>query len=485
MIRPSRRSFLWSSLSGAAGLALSARSYARVLGSNEELRLGFVGLRSRGAQLLAEFKKIGGVRVVGLCDVDAKVRAQRVGEAEKRGEQVFACADARELFAREDVDAVVIATPNHTHSLLAIWALQAGKHVYVEKPVSHNVWEGRQLVGWAQKTGRLCEAGTQSRSSAGLQEAAAYLRSGALGKPLAAHGLCYKPRRSIGVVEGDVLLGAEIDYDLWSGPAPKVPLRRKNLHYDWHWVFATGNGDLGNQGIHQMDIARWMLGYDALPPRVLSIGGRVGYRDDGDTPNTQLVLLDYASAPIVFEVRGLPESKELQDERWEKSMPSWRGARVGVVVLCEGGSLVIPNYTSARALDPEGKELAKFQGEDALPANFVAAVQANDARRLAAPVLEGHLSSALCHLGNISYQLGSTAGPEELRARARSSAPLEDAYARMEEHLVKNGIEPGAMRLGAALELDAPAERFRGAPEADALLTRAYRAPYVVPAADA
>ena len=192
---------------------------------------------------------------------------------------------------------------------MAVLAIQAGKHVYVEKPVSHNVSEGRRIVEAARTHNRICQAGTQSRSMSGMRESIEFVHNGGIGKVRLARGLCYKPRPSIGKVTGEQALPTTIDYDLWCGPVAKEPLRRKSLHYDWHWVQSTGNGDLGNQGIHQMDVCRWALGETGLPRAVRSVGGRLGYDDDGNTPNTQFAVFDYEKAPLVFEVRGLPREK--------------------------------------------------------------------------------------------------------------------------------------------------------------------------------
>ena len=212
------------------------------------------------------------------------------------------------------------------------------------------------MVEAARKLNRIVQAGTQRAPAAALAEGMQWVREGHIGKILRARGLCYKPRPSIGKVDGPQPIPPGIDYDLWCGPAPKEPLMRKRLHYDWHWVWPTGNGDLGNQGIHQMDMARWVLGETALSPRVLSVGGRLGYVDDGTTPNSLIVFHDYPTAPLIFEVRGLPASAD--SKRWT----SITGVDIGLVVDCEGGSMVIPNYTGAKILDKDGKEIKKFSG---------------------------------------------------------------------------------------------------------------------------
>ena len=268
--------------------------------------------------------------MAAVCDVDPAVLGHVVETVGKKGQAVRGFQDVRELLACKDIDAVTIATPNHWHSLAAIWACQAGKDVYVEKPVSHNIFEGRQLVRAARKYQRMVQVGTQARSNPDLIEAVAWVRAGNLGKIQYARGTCYKPRMSIGK-GGDGPIPPGLDYDLWLGPAPKKPLTRKNLHYDWHWMYDYGNGDLGNQGVHEMDIARWFLGQAAVSPRVISIGGRLGYDDDGQTPNTQLVYHAYQGPPLVFEVRGLPKSKEFQaaGQRGARTWTRWTASAAG------------------------------------------------------------------------------------------------------------------------------------------------------------
>src|SRR3989442_7302858 len=257
-----RRNFLKTTAPGAAAVGLPACSWASAKGANEAIRVAVVGFGGRGADHISGMRGLANknVRIVALCDVDSKILNAGVESFAKRNEKVERYTDIRRLLEDKDVDAINIATPNHWHSLATIWAVQAGKDVYVEKPVSHNVWEGRKSVEAARKYGKIVQTGTQSRSSNGIKEAIEWVRAGNLGKITIARGLCYKRRPSIGKTVGEQPIPPGVDYDLWCGPAPKEPLRRKKLHYDWHWVWPTGNGDLGNQGIHQMDISRWALG---------------------------------------------------------------------------------------------------------------------------------------------------------------------------------------------------------------------------------
>jgi predicted dehydrogenase len=476
-----RRQFLKSSALGASCLAvapaLAAQPGDKPAGANGDIRFAVVGFNGRGGGHLSGMREVQGTRLAALCDVDSNVLAGEISKSEKRGEKVEGYKDIRKLLENKDIDAVTFATPNHWHSLGAIWAVQAGKDVYVEKPVSHNVWEGRQLVKAARKYERIVQAGTQSRSSRGIQDAIDWMRERHVGKLLRVRSLCYKRRPSIGKVDGPQPIPANIDYDLWCGPAPNGPLMRKRLHYDWHWVWPTGNGDLGNQGIHQMDIGRWILGETQLSPRVWSLGGRFGYEDDGTTPNTQIVFHDYKAAPLIFEVRGLPESAA------SKEMDRYHGADIGVVAECEGGFIVFYSNSQAKAFDKEEKLLKEFKGISSHFENFVKAVRSRKMTDLHADILEGHLSSALCHTGNISYRLGKPHSPEEVREAVRSNAALAESLGRMESHLGANNVqlEKTPATLGVVLNMDPATERFVGNKEADQMLTCEYRSPFVVP----
>jgi predicted dehydrogenase len=490
-----RRTFLKSSLAATAALSLPARIYSASKGANGDLRFGAVGIRGRGQDNINGLLACKGVRITAICDVDASVLAKAKDELARKGHQVETYTDIRKMLESSEVDLMATATPNHWHALASIWAIQAGKDVYVEKPVSHHVWEGRQIVEAARKYGKICQTGTQSRSSIGLHQAVKWTQEGNLGKLLWARGTCYKRRASIGKVEAEQPWPEGVDKDLWFGPAPITPLRRKQLHYDWHWVWDTGNGDLGNQGIHQMDIARWFMGENALSPALFSIGGRLGYIDDGETPNTMFVVHDYAKAPLIFEVRGLPARANAKD------MDSFRGASVGVLLQYEGGRVLVPSYSAAAAFDKEGTMIKRWgtfaapkdgpdpgapdnSGQESHYANFVRAVRSRKQSDLTAGILEGHLSSALCHTGNISYLLGRKAAPGAIREKIKADSEALDSFGRMAEHLKLNevNIEADQLTLGEFLKMDPAIERFIGNAAADKLLTREYRAPFVVPA---
>ena len=495
----SRRSFLQrSALITAVAGTWSAHSWAQVAGANSDVRVAVVGLNGRGLQHLKSLAAVPGVRIAGICDVDTAVLdGAGAWFVENKRPQPTRYTDLRALLDAADVDAITVATPNHWHALAGIWACQAGKDVYLEKPVSHNVWEGRQLVAAAAKYDRVVQAGTQIRSGEGMREAVAWVQSGALGAITVARGFCYKRRMSIGLTSGPQPVPETVDYNLWLGPAPDAPPHRGRFHYDWHWMDAYGNGDVGNQGIHQMDVARWFLGESGLPRHTLSIGGRLGYVDDGETPNTQVVVHDYATAPIVFEVRGLPakadpnatqsgESGAEAAGRASNTMDNYRGVRVGNVIDCEHGSVVTDGYFGAKAFDADGQLLRTFKGEDRMMQNFIDVVRSRRMAELYGPIEEGHISSALCHLGIISHQLGHAAAPGAMRERIAGDDTLTEAYARMAAHLHANRVDLDTtpLTLGQPLALEPGAERFRGegAAAANALLTRVYRAPFAVPA---
>jgi len=480
-----RRQFLEDSMFAAAAAA-AAGSPARLLfaddepqskSPNERLNVAVVGTKGRGGSHIGAFAGRKDTVITYAVDVDSKIGNGRVAEIEKRqGVRPKWVEDIRQALDDKSVDIITVATPNHWHSLAAIWAMQAGKDVYCEKPVSHNVSEGRRAVEAARKYKRICQTGTQCRSNPGMREFMDYVQSGKIGDVKVGRGLCYKRRPSIGP-KGNYPIPPEINYDLWSGPAPILPLTRENLHYDWHWIWAYGNGDLGNQGIHQMDLARWGLAAKELCKATFSYGGRLGYEDAGETANTQVCVHDYGNKTLVFEVRGL---------RTERYM----GAGVGVIFEGTEGYAVTPSYEGGTIFDKDGKEVAKFyDGKDDYHfANFIKAVRSRKLTDLNADIEEGHLSSALCHLGNISYRLGSQMTPDELDkslADFKTTDNAKDTLERTIAHLKDNGVDMASTKLqvGPVLPFDPQSETFVGNDKANAMLTREYRKPFVVPAA--
>jgi len=476
-----RRHFLQDSAAFAAALAVLGPSRGRLIAAdaksekgdvNDQLRVACVGVKGRGRDHIGGFAGKNNCIVSVICDCDEGVVGPALSQAEKaQGKPAKYVQDIRKVLEDKSIDIVSIATPNHWHALAAIWALQAGKDVYVEKPVSHNVSEGRRIVEAARKFNRICQAGTQSRSMAGMRQAMDFIHAGKLGKISLARGLCYKPRGSIGKVEGEQALPKTIDYDLWCGPAPKKPLMRKSLHYDWHWIWDYGNGDLGNQGIHEMDKARWGLNKNTLPNSVVSVGGRFGYIDDGQTPNTQVSVYDYGDAQLIFEVRGLKTD-------------ALKGASVGNIFYASEGYMVVPSYSKAIVYSPKGEVIKTFGGGEDHFGNFVKAVRSRKREELNGEVLEGHLSSALCHLGNISYRLGK----EEMFSKGTKAfgdnKEAAETFARMEDHLKDNSVklDETKYRVGRSLKINAKAETFVNDKEADAMLTREYRKGFEVPA---
>jgi predicted dehydrogenase len=483
----SRREFLSTAAAAASAAALglnwTSRSFAQ---STADIRVAQIGFNGQGASHIRS-----GIRnLVALCDVDEQVLSAKAAEiSERNNKKVDTYTDFRKLLDRQDINAVSIATPNHTHAWITILAAQAGKDVYVEKPASHNIWEGRQMVAAAKRYNRIIQCGTQCRASSSLREAAQWVHAGNLGKIEYAIGTCYKPRKSIGKIDSPLAIPETLHYDLWCGPAEKKDILRPKLHYDWHWDWNTGNGDMGNQGIHQMDIARWFLGEPALAPRVISIGGRLGYEDAGNTPNTQTIFLDYANAPLIFETRGLPRSKLAQQDWSQRAMDRLRGSDIGVIVQCEKGYVLVPSYTSAEAFDKKGNSIKAWSIRDdpfrLHQANWLAAVAARDASKLFAPIHEGHVSSSLCHIGGISHQLGKPATAAAIADAIKGNEPLAVSFDRMAGHLRANGVDIDARRgvitLGPWLEVDPATETFVNNDAASELRTRKQRDGYAVP----
>ena len=489
--RPTRRSFLHTAGVTAAAAAVApytgfAAPRAGV-GPNETLRVAVLGLRNRGSgSHIANYLKLGerggNVEVAAVCDPDAKLlRTSGESPVEKKtGKKPAAHLDYRRILDDDSIDVVSIASPNHWHALQAVNAIQAGKHVYVEKPVSHNVVEGRRIVQAARKYGKLCQYGAQCRTMQGTREMVEAVLDGAIGEVKLARGLCYKRRPSIGEQSEPLQFPSQIDRNLWVGPARDEPIFRPeistagiyNPHYDWHWDFNTGNGDLGNQGIHQMDICRWGLAVDGLGESVSSYGGRLGYEDAGNTPNTQVSVHYYPGGKrIVFETRGL-------------EVEGLKGNRVGVIFYGSEGKAVQNGYGSSTIFDPDGAVVREIRGGSDYDhyENFVNAVRAGDMSMLTADIEDGHLSSALCHLGNIAYRLGEEAPLEEIR-EAQSDEVEKETLAETVDHLRFNGVDllETPLTLGKTLAL--AGERFTGdhADAANDLLSREYREPFVLP----
>jgi predicted dehydrogenase len=451
-----RRDFIKKSLAGTAGIAIgglgfSAKSYGSVIGANERVTLAVIGIRGQGGGHIntwCSLKENRNVYLKTLCDVDESLFAERAKTVEKSmGKKPVTEWDMRRVFEDKEIDAVSFATPNHWHALGSIWACQAGKHVYVEKPSSHNVFEGRKMIEAARKYNRRVQVGFQNRSIANVMEAMKFLHEGGIGEVYMSKGLCYKPRDSFGI-SANSNPPASLHYDMWLGPAPYRAYNEKRGHYNWHWHWDTGNGDTGNQGPHQFDIARWGLNKNEHPVKIYSTGGIYGISPkecSQETPNTQTSLFTYSDGKVLeFETRG-------RFTHGESSLD----IKIGNIFYGTDGYLELNGSTwkafRQREREPfagsskESSEVPKDPTFRAAPggaehyANFIDAIRAGSDYNLNCDIQEGHFSSALPILANISY------------------------------------------RLKRDLNFMGDYERFANDPEADLMLTRNFRPPYVVP----
>ena len=431
----SRRRFLGQAAIAGSLVYPVVRHSLRAAGSaNNDIRFAVIGLGNKGRGHVRDLLRQPGVRLVALCDVDPERLAAQVAVAKEAGLTPFANLDPRRVLERADVDAVIIATPNHWHAVLTVWSCRAGKDVYVEKPISHTFWEGSQMVAVARETGRIVQSGTQYRSDEGLREAARWIAEGHIGKPASAHVLWYEYRPGIGQVAP--YTPGNLNYDLYCGPAEAELLTRPKLHYDWHWFWSTGDGDLGNSGIHPIDACRMLAGITGLPKRGLCLGGRFAVDDSAQTPNTQLTLIDYPGLPMVIENRNLPMKAGV------RAMDQHRGIREGFILDCEGGS-----FAGLRGggwiYDRDGKRVRQFVGDGGSGhlANFVDAVRSCKTSALHAPVSEGHVSSVFCHLGNVSWRLGRNASLASCREAVRGHTHAEAVIDRLAHHLKANEVD--------------------------------------------
>jgi predicted dehydrogenase len=397
-----------SSAALAGGALRSARASA-----NDTVRIACVGLRGRGGNHLDGYSNLANVEIAALCDVDDSVLAKRVKQLEGNGKKKPATyKDLRKLLENKEIDAISIATPNHHHTLQTIWACQAGKDVYVEKPCSHNMFEARQIVAAAQKYNRVVQHGSQSRSSAALREAVAKLNDGSIiGDVYMARGLCFKWRNTINRTPVEPV-PAGVDYDLWLGPAPKREFTKNHFHYNWHWFWDYGNGDLGNQGIHEVDIARWGLGVK-YPTKVSCIGGHFMFDDDQETPNTLTATYEFNQGGkkrmMVFEVRHWMSNHEAGIGDAKSKSGRKDPNTIGNLFYGSKGHLAIDGYATYKTWlgqnqDPGPED---HKGGDHF-ANFIDVVRSRKKEDLHAPIEEGAISTTLVHLANISYRLGRT-----------------------------------------------------------------------------
>jgi predicted dehydrogenase len=420
--------------SAAAGLA----GRALIASPNDTVRVACVGVRSQGREHLRHYGKMQNVEIAAICDVDESVLNSRLADVEAMGrKRPTPYKDLRKLLEDKSIDAVSIATPNHSHTLQTIWACQAGKHVYVEKPCSHDMFEARQIVAAAKKYDKLVQHGTNSRSSGSARDAVRRMKEGLLGDVYMARGLCFKARNTIGRKRVEPV-PAGVDYDQWLGPAPLHEFTPNRFHYNWHWFWDYGNGDLGNQGIHQVDVCRWGLGV-GYPTKVSAIGGHFMFDDDQETPNTLTVTFE-------FNEGGKKVMMEFAVRHWfsnhEAGIAAGDSNCVGAIFYGSKGYLSVDaeDFGKYRTFLGKAQE-AGPSGDDIGDnwANFIAAVRSGKHEDLNAPIEEGAVSTTLVHLANISYRVGRT------------------------------------------LHFDADSYSCVGDEEANTMFRRKYREPYVVP----
>ncbi len=482
-----RRGFMKGSLAAGLGMALTSPA-SRVRGANDEIRAAVIGINGRGGSHISAFEEIDGVRVVALCDVDRNVLNRKATAfEEKYGRKVDTYVDLRKMLEDKNIDVVGIATTNHWHALATIWACQAGKDVYVEKPCSHNVFEGRKCVEAARKYKRIVQHGTQSRSSRGWARQVAAIASGKYGKLLVSKGAASKNGRgrwSIGfkpIKEPP----ANLDYDIWLGPAAEQPYHENLVHYNWHWFWDFGNGEIGNQGVHQMDIARWAIPGSTLPRSVISMGGRwvesteghPPFTDQAQTPNCQLTIMDFGGPLLVFEVIGLVDRVGVDGKKYPPNVGNEFYLEAGTI---RGGKFYRKDSDEAEDLVDVEVEM----GPGGHFENFIHAVRSRKVEDLNADIAVAHPSAACCHLGNISYRLGrqvaGTTRPDVLD-KHEEIARSWDRVLETVKGAIGLDVSKGTYQLGPMLTFGPEGEKFVGNAEADKLLTRPYREPFVVP----
>jgi hypothetical protein len=494
-MQTNRRKFLKTSIVSAAGISFAGKNIvfdtsSRIIGANDAINVAVIGVRGHGITHIEAYKKEPNVNLLALCDVDDLYLQQRLNELKKENINARGYRDMRELFDNKDIDAVSVVIPNHWHSLATVWACQAGKHVCVEKPVSHNIWEGRKMVEAARKYKRLVQADLDSRSNLANEEAFDYMHK-EMGKILLVRIVNYKRRKSIGKTIGPGTIPNTIDYNLWTGPRSITPLLRENLHYDWHWQWATGNSELGNNGPHQLDLCRWGLRKKSLPKSVFSFGGRYGYIDDGETPNTQVACYDYDGIPVIYDSRGLGEYPETDNMDGitiytatgkKVKHPYKGGANCTIAFICEKG------YIFEKSLyDNDGNKIKDFKKEGLAgpQASFIHALRTGKQDDLKTEIEEGHLSTSLCHMGNISYQVGDLHPVEELITLTKTYPFLYQVFKDMEEHLMKHGVDLKKEKIiiGKPLSMDSKIERFVGdySSIANLFIKDTYREPFMIP----
>ncbi len=482
-----RRNFLKRGLAVGATTALPSTFFiGNSFSANDTIGIGIMGMGWRGGQLSDSFIKQQGCRIVAIADPDKTLAAKASNFEGAKGYNDF-----RKMLDDPRVDVVVVSTCNHWHCLASIMAMQAGKDVYVEKPLSHTQWEGRQVVNAARKYKKVVQLGTQHRSDLQLQLAAKKFlhEDKKLGKILYVQANRLGVREPIGKRQTPLEISKDIDYNLWLGPAADQPIFRDKLHYDWHWDFNTGNGEMGNWGVHIMDDVRNVCYQDSviLPKRILAVGGRAAWGDAGNTPNVHFVCFDTGTFPTILALSNMTQVPNKKDSWSVKADRDFSGPESGYVVACEGG-YYLGQRGSGKAIDLQGKEIAKFRGGDRVflhTGNFLKAVRKQDNSMLNAEVEVGHASTGWCNLANVAFQVGETYS----RDIAESILPKSDVWGKildnMEEQLgnFKVSMKDPCIKMSQILTHDPQTERFVGehAAEANKHLKRAYRDPFVVP----
>ncbi|MDR1484963.1 MAG: Gfo/Idh/MocA family oxidoreductase [Planctomycetaceae bacterium] len=507
----SRRRFVEDSMisimaTGSIGL-LNSSAFAQeasvvpaVIGANETVGVAIIGAGGRAGDHIRGYKNNPRVKILYICDPDSKRVEEKCSIIERElGYRPKGVADFRKALDDKNVVAISGATTNHWHALASVWGLQAGKHVFMEKPLTHNIHEGKAIVAAAKKYKLVFQTGTQCRSAKNVINVVKYVHDGGIGDVKLARGICYKRRKAIGAL-GDYPIPPDVNYDLWSGPAQIKPLTRKNFHYDWHWQRYYGNGDLGNQGPHQTDIARWFLNIDRFPNAVISYGGRLGYDvekndpnyiDAGDAANTEVSIYDYGDRSIVFETRGLATPPILIP-----NVPN-AGTLVGVIAYgtkgyaLQGFALKGQSYSQSAIFDLDGNLVKKFTSGENHYANFIDAVIKNDPAAVNADARCGALSAAVSHLGNISYYLNekNKISVDELKKELKNIKSLDDNEATLDrtvEHLRNNKVDldKTPLSLGVLLKIDVSKEEFIDNQKANSMLSRDYRKGFEVPDPD-
>ncbi len=481
MARLSRRHFLKGTALAAGSFYISSNLKAQ--SANRNVGMAVIGLNGKGKSAIKDVLRTEGSRLVAICDVDSEILRKRAADIEsEHGIKVKTYTDYREILDSKDIDAIIITTPNHWHALMAIQGCQAGKDVYCEKPVCHNIWEGRRIIEAAEKYGRIVASGFQNRSDDGLLEAFPYILEGNVGKIQMVRGLCYKNRTGIGKRSTPLMPPSNVDYNLWLGPAQDEPIYRDRLHYDWHWSWNTGNGDIGNQGPHEFDLIRWILGDPEHPKEVVSFGGRFAWNDAGQTPNMQIASLSWGTIPVLFEVRDLYINPETP------APSSYKGRRIGVIITCEGGE-----FNGGRGggilYDNQGKKMKSWKGDagfDHFP-NFIRAVKDRNSENLRSPIESGFKSSCLAHMCNISYRTGQEVNPKRVENFVAKDDTLQETYDRFHKHLRDWNVDFKSDRwtMGRKLKFNGSKERFAGNGElakvANAMIKDDYRQSFEVP----